>query len=148
MSADLSSFALDLAAWGSAPEQLAFLDPPPRPALAEAKALLGELGAIDGDGRITEEGRQLRLLPLPPRLARMVVDAAAVGAALPAAEIAVLIGERGLGGDDVGSRASARRAAPRPLAARRATLAPWRSAGRKLQSRISSSEAQTGALAA
>ena len=100
LSADLSSFALDLAAWGSAPEQLAFLDPPPRPALAEAKALLGELGAIDGDGRITEAGRKLRLLPLPPRLARMVVDAAAFGAALPAAEIAVLIGERGLGGDD------------------------------------------------
>jgi ATP-dependent helicase HrpB len=101
LSADLSSFALDLAAWGSAPEQLAFLDPPPRPALAEAKALLGELGAIDGDGRLTEEGRKLRSLPLPPRLARMVVDAAAEGAALPAAEIAVLIGERGLGGDDV-----------------------------------------------
>ncbi len=100
LSADLSSFALDLAAWGSSPEQLAFLDPPPRAALAEAKALLGELGAIDGDGRITDEGRKLRLLPLPPRLARMVVDAAALGAALPAAEIAVLIGERGLGGDD------------------------------------------------
>ncbi len=101
LSADLSSFALDLAAWGSAPEQLAFLDPPPRPALMEAKALLAELGAIDGDGRITDEGQKLRLLPLPPRLARMVVDAAAPGAALDAAEIAVLIGERGLGGDDV-----------------------------------------------
>ena len=101
LSADLSSFALDLAAWGSAPEQLAFLDPPPRPALTEAKALLAELGAIDGDGRITDEGQKLRLLPLPPRLARMVVDAAALGAALDAAEIAVLIGERGLGGDDV-----------------------------------------------
>jgi ATP-dependent helicase HrpB len=101
LSADLSSFVLDLAAWGSAPEQLAFLDSPPRTALAEAKALLAELGAIDGDGRITEEGRKLRLLPLPPRLARMVVDAAASGAALRAAEIAALIGERGLGGDDV-----------------------------------------------
>ena len=101
LSADLSSFALDLAAWGSTPEQLAFLDPPPRPALAEAKALLAELGAIDADGRITDEGQKLRRLPLPPRLARMVVDAAAFGAALDAAEIAVLIGERGLGGDDV-----------------------------------------------
>ena len=94
-------FALDLAAWGSTPEKLAFLDPPPRPALAEAKTLLVELGAIDADGRITEEGQKLRRLPLPPRLARMVVDAAADGAALDAAEIAVLIGERGLGGDDV-----------------------------------------------
>ena len=101
LSADLSSFALDLAAWGTGPEQLAFLDPPPRPALAEAKALLGTLGAIDADGRISDEGRKLRLLPLPPRLARMVVDAAAEGAALAAAEIGVLIGERGLAGDDV-----------------------------------------------
>ncbi|MGA2310871.1 MAG: ATP-dependent helicase HrpB [Xanthobacteraceae bacterium] len=101
LSADLSSLALDLAAWGSGSENLAFLDPPPRPALAEAKALLAELGAIDGDGRITEEGKKLRRLPLPPRLARMVVDAAAEGAALPAAEIALVIGERGLAGDDV-----------------------------------------------
>src|SRR5579863_5296961 len=101
LAADLSSFALDLAAWGSAPEQLTFLDPPPRPALLEAKALLAELGAIDGDGRITEEGRHLRRLPLPPRLARMVVDAGMAGEALLAAEIAALIGERGLGGDDV-----------------------------------------------
>ena len=101
LSADLSSFALDLAAWGSGPEQLAFLDPPPRPALTEAKALLTELHAIDGDGRLTEEGQKLRRLPLPPRLARMVVDAAAFGEALRAAEMAVLIGERGLAGDDV-----------------------------------------------
>jgi ATP-dependent helicase HrpB len=63
--------------------------------------LLAELGAIDAGGRITDEGQKLRQLPLPPRLARMVVDAAAFGAALAAAEIAVLIGERGLGGDDV-----------------------------------------------
>ncbi len=101
LSADLSSFALDLAAWGSTPEQLTFLDSPPRPALTEARTLLTELGALDADGRITEEGHKLRQLPLPPRLARMVIDAAAEGAALAAAEIAAVIGERGLGGDDV-----------------------------------------------
>ncbi|HEY2532356.1 MAG TPA: ATP-dependent helicase HrpB [Xanthobacteraceae bacterium] len=101
LAADLSSFALDLAAWGTGPDNLAFLDPPPGPALAEAKSLLVALGAIDRDGRITEEGRRLRRLPLPPRLARMVVDAVAEGAALKAAEIAALIGERGLGSDDV-----------------------------------------------
>jgi ATP-dependent helicase HrpB len=104
LAADLSSFALDLAAWGGGPEQLAFLDPPPRAALTEAKALLRELGVIDGDGRITAEGKLLRRLPLPPRLARMVVDAGTEGDALPAAEIATLIGERGLGGDDVDLR--------------------------------------------
>ena len=104
LAADLSSFVLDLAAWGSAPEQLAFLDPPPRPALNEARALLAELSAIDADGRITDEGQQLRRLPLPPRLARMVVDAAREGEALLAAEIAAIISERGLGGDDTDLR--------------------------------------------
>ena len=105
LAADLSSFALDLAAWGAAPEKLAFLDPPPRAAMTEAKTLLGELNAIDADGRITDEGTTLRRLPLPPRLARMVVDAAGEGEAGLAAEIAVLIGERGLGSDDVDLRA-------------------------------------------
>ncbi|HZD92200.1 MAG TPA: ATP-dependent helicase C-terminal domain-containing protein, partial [Pseudolabrys sp.] len=74
---------------------------PPAAALNEARTLLRELGAIDGDGRITDEGRELRELPLPPRLARMVVDAAREGAGLMAAEIAAVITERGLGGDDV-----------------------------------------------
>jgi len=102
LSADLSSFVLDLAQWGAAdPAKLAFLDAPPQAALSEAKILLGELGAVDGDGRITEEGRKLRDLPLPPRLARMVVDAAAEGAGLLAANIAAVLTERGLGGDDV-----------------------------------------------
>ena len=101
LAADLSGFALDLAAWGSRPEDLAFLDAPPPAALSEAQSLLRELGAIDEDGRITEEGKRLRRLPLPPRLARMVTDAADIGAALPAAEIAIIVGERGLGGNDV-----------------------------------------------
>jgi ATP-dependent helicase HrpB len=102
LAADLSGFVLDLAHWGVAdPASLAFLDPPPQAALAEAKALLTELGAIDGAERITEEGRRLRQLPLPPRLARMVVDAASVGEAPIAADIALVLTERGLGGNDV-----------------------------------------------
>ncbi len=102
LAADLSGMLLDLAQWGATdPGKLAFLDPPPAAALAEARALLTELGAIDADGRITGEGRKLRRLPLPPRLARMVVDAAAEGAGSRAADIAAIVSERGLGGDDV-----------------------------------------------
>ncbi|MFN3659247.1 MAG: ATP-dependent helicase HrpB [Pseudolabrys sp.] len=102
LSADLSSFVLDLAQWGASdPGKLAFLDAPPVAALSEAKALLTELGALNTQGRITEEGRKLRQLSLPPRLARMVVDAAEQGAGELAAMIAVLVTERGLGGDDV-----------------------------------------------
>jgi ATP-dependent helicase HrpB len=102
LAADLSGMLLDLAQWGSAdPQKLAFLDPPPAGALTEARTLLTELHAIDSQGRITDEGRKLRRLPLPPRLARMVVDGAAEGAGRRAAEIAAILSERGLGGDDV-----------------------------------------------
>jgi ATP-dependent helicase HrpB len=101
-SADLSSLLLDCAQWGvSDPTRLAFLDPPPAPALKEARSLLVELGALDADGRITEEGKRLRALALPPRLARMIVDSAAFGASEAAADIAAILTERGLGGDSV-----------------------------------------------
>src|SRR5262249_22757905 len=102
LAADLSGFVLDLAHWGVAdPASLAFLDPPPAAALAEARAFLAELGPTAGEARTTEEGRRLRTLPLPPRLARMVIDAAASGDAERAAMIAVVLSERGLGGNDV-----------------------------------------------
>src|ERR1700759_110065 len=102
LSADLSSLVLDLAQWGvTDPAALSFLDPPPGPALKEAKSLLHELGALDADGRITAEGKRLRALALPPRLARMIVDSDRFGAGEPAAEIAAVLTERGLGGDRV-----------------------------------------------
>jgi ATP-dependent helicase HrpB len=102
LSADLSSLVLDLAQWGvSDPATLAFLDSPPAPALKEARSLLGELGALDADGRITAEGKRLRALALPPRLARMIVDSQSLGAGEAASEIAAVLTERGLGGDSV-----------------------------------------------
>lgn len=101
LAADLSGLVLDLAAWGvSDPTTLGFLDMPPAPAWAEAKALLTRLDAIDAAGRLTEAGKDLAKLPLHPRLAHMVMAGAADGDAETAAELAVLIGERGLGGDD------------------------------------------------
>src|SRR6185436_6322747 len=101
LSADLSGMVLDLAQWGATnPGKLAFLDPPPSGALTEARALLTGLCAIDAERRITDEGKKLRRLPLPPRLARMVVDVAAEGAGQRAADIAAILSERGLGGTD------------------------------------------------
>ena len=125
LAADLSGLVLDLAQWGVGdPAQLAFLDPPPQPALNEARALLTELGALDGDGRITGEGRRLRRLALPPRLARMIIAAAREGAADQAALIAALLTERGLGGDspDLDARLDVLRRdrSPRAMAARQA----------------------------
>ncbi len=100
LEADLSGLLLDCAAFGVAdPASLSFLDPPPTPALNEARALLGALHAIDAAGRLTEQGGAMRKLALPVRLAHMVAEAAGAGHALEAAMLAVLLTERGLGGD-------------------------------------------------
>ena len=102
LASDLSSLVLDLAQWGvTDPAKLAFLDPPPKASWNEAVTLLKELEALDADGRITTEGKSLRELPLPPRLARMIVDAGREGHAQDAAQIAAVLSERGLGGDSV-----------------------------------------------
>lgn len=102
LATDLSSFALDLAHWGvQDAETLAFIDPPPAPALAEAKNLLMQLGALDPKGMITADGKRIRSMALPPRLAAMVLAAAKTGHAAEAAQLAVLLTEQGLGGSDI-----------------------------------------------
>ncbi|TSJ64565.1 ATP-dependent helicase HrpB [Starkeya sp. 3C] len=100
LAADLTRLVLDLAMWGVRdPSSLAFLDPPPEPAVKEAKALLAALGALDADGQVTAPGRAMARLPLEPRLARMVIEGARRGAGEQAALIAAIVSERGLGGD-------------------------------------------------
>ena len=99
--ADLSALVLACAIWGVAdPRTLSWLDPPGEAAVGEAKRRLGVLEAIDADGRPTAHGRALAALPLPPRLAHMLVRAGEMGLGRVAAEAAVLLGERGLGGGD------------------------------------------------
>jgi ATP-dependent helicase HrpB len=101
LTADLSGLALDLANWGvTDPGQLTFLDPPPAPTWTEATALLRSLDALDADGRITAEGKALARLPLHPRLAHMIHRAGEEHDAETAADLAVLLTERGLGGND------------------------------------------------
>ncbi len=80
---DLAGLALDLALWGGA-QGLRFLTAPPEAALAEARALLADLGALDDTGRITAHGRQIAALPLHPRLAHMLAVAGPQAAPLAA----------------------------------------------------------------
>jgi ATP-dependent helicase HrpB len=101
-SADLAALLLDCAEWGTADlGSLSWLDPPSAAAIDAGRSAITKLEALDADGRITAMGRRLRSLPLPPRLARMVIAAAEAGQAEEAAEIAAVIVERGLGGNDV-----------------------------------------------
>lgn len=99
--ADLSALLLDCALWGVAdPRDLCWIDPPSEAALGEARARLLSLGAIDTAGRPTEHGRAMARLPLAPRLAHMILAAGSMGWGAMAAQVAVLLSERGLGGND------------------------------------------------
>jgi ATP-dependent helicase HrpB len=110
LESDLSRLALDLARWGAREAgDLAFLDLPPAAAMGEARGLLQRLGALDEGGALTAHGRSVAELPLPPRLAHMVLEGARAGAANAAAELAVLLTEQGLGGGDVDLRERRRR---------------------------------------
>ncbi|WP_116450923.1 ATP-dependent RNA helicase HrpA [Blastococcus litoris] len=73
---NLASVLLQMAALDlGAVEEFPFVDPPDRRAIADGLALLEELHALDGDGKLTDTGRALAALPLDPRMARMVVEA-------------------------------------------------------------------------
>jgi len=114
LEADLSPLLLDCLLWGvSDPRSLRWLDPPPAAAVEEARARLLELEAIGQDGRPTAHGRAIAGLPLPVRLAHMLIEASARGWADVASEVAVLLSERGLGGNDADIEQR-----PRPLAGR------------------------------
>ena len=93
LQAELSGLLLDCAAWGAAPADLCFPDPPPAGPLAAAAALLTELGAL-AEGRITEHGREMARLGAHPRLAAMMLAAATPGQAALAADLAALLEER------------------------------------------------------
>jgi len=105
LEADLSGFALDLARWGVRDASgLAFLDAPPAGAFTEARSLLHGLQALDEQGELTGHGKALASLPLPPRLAHMLLVGAGQGQAALAARVAAILTERGLGGNDADLR--------------------------------------------
>jgi ATP-dependent helicase HrpB len=130
LESDLAPLLIDCALWGeSDPVRLRWLDPPPAGALNEARIALHTLKAVDDSGYITPHGRKLATIPLPPNLAHMVVVAAASGQSEQAAMLALLLQERGLGGqsEDIelrferlaseqGSRADAARSLTRRIA--------------------------------
>ncbi|MEM7522510.1 MAG: ATP-dependent helicase HrpB [Pseudomonadota bacterium] len=100
--ADLAPLALELAAWGAAPEALAFLTPPAAGALAEARALLVDLGALDTGGALTPHGAAVAAAPTHPRLAHMILSAPAAEKGVAATLAALLEARdplRGAGAD-------------------------------------------------
>ena len=60
-------------------EQFPFVDPPEQRQINDGYRLLQELGAMDGERRITPLGRRLARLPVDPRIGRMVLAAGEEG---------------------------------------------------------------------
>ena len=95
LEADLTSLALDLAVAGVAdPVELRWLDAPPSAALAQARELLRQLGALSAGHRVTAHGRAMSSLGLHPRLSHMLLAARELGLGATACAIAALLEER------------------------------------------------------
>jgi ATP-dependent helicase HrpB len=71
---DLAPVLLSILAWGGDDASFEWFEAPPPQRQRDARRLLERLGAVGPSG-LTTLGRRLARLPLPPRLARMVVDA-------------------------------------------------------------------------
>ncbi len=98
LEADLAGLALALASWeadwGTPPDALRFADRPPEGALAAARSLLADLGALDAGGAITATGRAMRRLGTHPRLASLMLAAGNDAERARAANLAALLEER------------------------------------------------------
>lgn len=131
--ADLTGLALELANWGSTPEDLALLTQPNTGAMAEAKALLSQLSALDENGRITPHGRALAALPLHPRIAHMLQSCGP-----SVANLAALLSESDLmpgRGADLGLRLRAL-AQPDQMPALKSQIARLRTEARRLAAMV------------
>ena len=94
LQADLAGLALQLARWGVEPEQLAWLDRPPAAAYAQARDLLGRLGALADHGALSRHGQAMAELPAHPRIAHLLLRGQALGLGELACDLAALLGER------------------------------------------------------
>ena len=129
--ADLTSFALEIATWGHPdPSDLALLDQPPAAAMAAAHATLAALGAVSDDGEVTDRGRAIAGIAADPRLARALLDGAGVVGARRAAEVVALLSEdvRAPGGDLVAALRAVRRGGPGATA--------WETSAKQLQASL------------
>ncbi|WP_030079587.1 ATP-dependent helicase HrpB [Streptomyces baarnensis] len=137
--ADLAAFALQAACWGDpGAASLALLDPPPAGAMGAARQVLEAIGAVDGEGRVTDRGVRMSRLGLHPRLARALLDGAREAGARRAAEVVALLSEEPPReyGDDLAAALRTARRGQDGYASR------WKQEVRRLSGQVS--EAGTG----
>ncbi|HEY0197482.1 MAG TPA: ATP-dependent helicase HrpB [Rhodanobacter sp.] len=155
---ELSGLALELAAWGvtaSSDGNLHWLDPPPAGALAQARGLLMQLGALVADGRISTLGTRTLELGATPRLAAAALRAPSTLHALVADLLALMEARSPLRGaasrsDDFRLRVSAlhawrdRRQSPASGEADRGALAAIDQVGKGWRRRLDVRTAASG----
>ncbi len=90
---DLCPVALTVLSWGTHPDAFRWIESPPAAHLADALALLEQLGALEGR-QLTAVGRRLAVLPVHPRLGRVVQEGQQRGCLYGAAGAAALASER------------------------------------------------------
>ncbi|MFE7334540.1 ATP-dependent helicase HrpB [Streptomyces griseus] len=139
--ADLAAFALQAACWGDpGASSLALLDPPPPGAMGAARQVLEAIGAVDGEGRVTDRGVRMSRLGLHPRLARALLDGAREVGARRAAEVVALLSEEPPReyGDDLAAALRTARRGQDGYAAR------WKQEVRRLSAQVSGAGAGEG----
>lgn len=90
---DLAGPALELSCWGEDPATFPWFEAPDPAALAAARTLLSDLGAVGPSG-VTDVGRRIARLPVHPRLGRLVVEGERRGFPRTAATAAAALSER------------------------------------------------------
>ncbi len=100
--ADLLPLALDLAIWGEPDASLAWITPPQAGALAEARRILRDLGAMKDDAA-TPHGRAIHELGVHPRIGHLLIEGRRMGLGGLAADIAALLEERDILSRDAGA---------------------------------------------
>ncbi|WP_344253805.1 helicase-related protein, partial [Pseudonocardia hydrocarbonoxydans] len=127
--ADLTRLALDLACWGTPDGTgLRWWDAPPEGPLRAGQEVLRALGALSGDGTVTDRGRRMAGIGLHPRLARALLDGAGMVGAAAAAEVVALLDDDTLGsGPDADTELARLRAGTAPGSGR------WRAEAGRLR---------------
>ena len=124
--ADLAPLALELARWGvRQADSLAWLDAPPDGALAGARTLLRQLGALDDQNRLTNSGAAMADWPAHPRLAALLAAADKEDKAL-ACDLTALLEERDISRHAGGPPSTT----DSDVLERLAALVSWRRTGR------------------
>ena len=89
---ELAGTVLQVLAWGQHPDRFGWFQAPPAHHVAQALALLEDLGAV-GHGALTPRGQQLVNLPLHPRLGGLLLRARMLGHGADGAWLAAMLSE-------------------------------------------------------